>query len=111
MASSESESESSDLEGEGKAEPDYDTKVVVAEEVYRRRKCRDTSWKGQYCCVPLCHSTSGAQAERKSLGYGRVLFHSFPNCTTDKERTMKWIAKIRRDPGPDFEINSNTNVY
>jgi len=23
---------------------------------------------------------------------------------------MKWIAKIRRDLGPDFEINSNTKV-
>ena len=110
MASSKSENESSELEGERKAEPDCDTKVVVAEEVYRRRRCHGTYWKGQYCCVSLCHSASGAQAERKSLGYGRVSFHSFPNFTTDKERAMKWFAEIRRYPGPDFEINSNTKA-
>ena len=47
---------------------------------------------------------------RKSLGYDQVSFHSFSNLTTAKERAKKWIAKIRRDPGPDYEINSSTKV-
>ncbi|XP_065886077.1 uncharacterized protein [Dysidea avara] len=102
-------SEPSGLAGR-EEELDYDLNLVVAEEVYRGKKCRDSSWKGQYCCVPDCHNAWGGQAERKSLGYGRVSFHSFPSLTTDKDRALKWIAKIRRDPGPYFEINSNTKV-
>lgn len=37
-------------------------------------------------------------------------FHSFPSLTTDKKRAQEWIARIRRDPGPDFVINSNTKI-
>ena len=102
-------SEPSVLTG-GEEELDYDLNLVVAEEVCRGKKCRDSSWKGQYCCVPDCHNAWGRQAERKSLGYGRVSFHSFPSLTKDKDRALKWIAKIRRDPGQYFEINSNTKV-
>ena len=25
-------------------------------------------WSGQYCCVPLCRSSSGEEAERERLG-------------------------------------------
>ena len=45
---------------------------------------------------------------REHLGMQRVSFHSFPYITTYIGKT--WIAKIRRDPGPDFVINKNTKV-
>ena len=74
------------------------------------KRSRDSVWKGQYCCVPLCRYASGGSAEQKQLGSVRVSFHSFPNLSTDKERAKEWIVKIRRDPGPDFVINNNTKV-
>jgi len=77
---------------------------------FTRKKCRDSFWKGQYCCVPLCRHASGGTDERKRLGSGRVSFHSFPNMYTDKERAREWIIKIRRDPGKHFVINTNTKV-
>ena len=67
-------------------------------------------WKGHYCCVPDCRNAYEGQEERKSLGYGRVSYHGFPDLTMDRERVLKWIAKIRRDPGPFFEINGNTKI-
>ena len=51
-------SEPSGLTG-GEEELDYDLNLVVAEEVCRGKKCRDSSWKGQYCCVPDCHNAWG----------------------------------------------------
>ena len=74
------------------------------------KRSRDSVWKGQYCCVPLCRNASGGSAERRQLGSVRVSFHSFPNLSTDKKRAKEWIVKIRRDPGPDFVINNNTKV-
>jgi len=47
--------------------------------------CRDSFWKGQYYCVPLCHNTSGQSEERRRLGSGRVSFHSFPGMSTYKK--------------------------
>ena len=74
------------------------------------KRCRDSLWKGQYCCVPLCHHSSGESVERKLLNSGRISFHSFPNLSTDRERALKWIVKIRRDPGTSFVINKNTKI-
>ena len=74
------------------------------------KRSRDLMWKGQYCCVPLCHNASGRSAEQRQFGSVRISFHSFPNLSTDKERAKEWIVKIRRDPGPDFVINNNTKV-
>ena len=65
-------------------------------------------WSGQYCCVPLCRSSSGEGAQRERLGMPRLSFHSFPDITTDKGKT--WLAKIRRDSGPNFVVNKNTKV-
>ena len=66
------------------------------------------AWKGYYCCVPLCRSSSGQQSERKRLGLRPVSFHSFPDLKTD--RAKDWITKIRRDPGTYFTINKNTKI-
>ena len=74
------------------------------------KRCRDSLWKGQYCCVPLCHHSSGESVERKLLNSGRISFHSFPNLSTDRERALKWIVKIRRDPRTSFVINKNTKI-
>ena len=65
-------------------------------------------WGGQYCCVPLCRSSSGERLERERLGMARVSFHSFPDVKTDRGKL--WIAKIRRDPGSNFVVNLNTKV-
>ena len=66
------------------------------------------SWRGYYCCVPLCRSSSGEQFERKRLGLPPVSFHCFPDTKTEKGNL--WIAKIRRDPGKDFKVTKNTKV-
>ena len=76
--------------------------------VRRHYSSNKKAWRGQYCCVPLCRSSSGERAERERLGMPRVSFHSFPDVTTCTGKM--WIAKIRRDPGPDFVINKNTKV-
>lgn len=65
-------------------------------------------WSGQYCCVPLCRSSSGEGQERERLGMQRLSFHSFPDVTTDRGKS--WLVKIRRDLGPTFVINKNTKV-
>lgn len=67
-------------------------------------------WHGQYCSVPLCTHSSGEQAERKQLMNERISFHSFPDLQTDKERARQWITKIKRDPGVNFVINTNTKI-
>ena len=33
----------------------------------------------------------------------RISFHEFP---ANEEQRKQWIVKIRRDPGPDFEVDS-----
>ena len=64
--------------------------------------------KGHYCCVPLCHSLSGQQSERKRLGMPPLSFHSFPDLKT--ARAKEWIVKIRRDPGVNFKITKSTKI-
>ena len=55
-----------------------------------------------HCCVPLCNQkgTIGPNGEK-------VGFFSFP-----KDASLKkvWLAKIRRDPGKNFNLNENTKV-
>ena len=60
-------------------------------------------WGGQYCCVPLCRSSSGERLERERLGMSRLSFHSFPDVNTDRGKL--WIAKICCDPGRYFVVN------
>ena len=74
----------------------------------RRISSAVKSWRGHYCCVPLCRSSSGEQFEQKRLGLPAVSFHSFPDPKT--ERGKLWITKVRRDPGKDFKITKNTKV-
>lgn len=74
----------------------------------RHYTAKQKAWRGQYCCVPLCRSSSGEKAERERLGMQRLSFHSFPDVTTD--RGKMWITRVRRDPGRNFVINSNTKV-
>ena len=81
---------------------------VIEPKPRRHYTAKQKAWKGQYCCVPLCRSSSGEKAQRERLGMLRLLFHSFPDVTTDKGKM--WIAKIRRDPGKEFVINNNTKV-
>ena len=64
--------------------------------------------RGFYCCVPLCHSLSGENTERKRLGLPTVSFHCFPDPKTQKGK--EWIKRIRRDPGPKFKITKSTKV-
>ena len=52
------------------------------------KKSRDSLWRGQYCCVPLCRHSHGEQEERKQLFNERLSFHSFPDMATDKERVQ-----------------------
>ena len=70
----------------------------------------DKLWQGHYCCVPLCRHSSAENALRVRFGLPRLSFHSFPSIVKDKARAQQWISKIRRDPGPDFVINTNTKV-
>ena len=68
---------------------------------------KETAWRGNYCCVPLCTNSSGQRKERGLLGLSKVSFHSFPK---DKNILKKWIIKIKRDPGPNFVINQCTKI-
>jgi len=70
----------------------------------------DELCQGHYCCVPVCHHSSGENALRARFGLSRLSFHSFPNIVKDKARAQQWISKIQWDPGPDFVINTNTKV-
>ena len=109
MASSKASEEASGLTICTKVNPDCGTKITIAEKIYKGKQSRDSAWKGHYCCVPDCRYVYGGEAER-SLGYERVSFHSFLSPTTDKERALKWIAKIRRNPGPEFLIIITTKM-
>jgi len=40
---------------------------------------KQKAWKGQYCCVPLCHSSSGEKAERV-FGDAKVIFSLLSRC-------------------------------
>ena len=66
------------------------------------------AWRGQYCCVPLCHSFYGERVERKRLGMQRLSIHSFPSVTTQKGKM--WVQKIRQNLGADFKVDKNTKV-
>ena len=90
---------------EGEEEGEAEEESVPVRRHYSSNK---KAWRGQYCCVPLCRSSSGERAERERLGMPRLSFHSFPDVATHTGKI--WIAKIRRDPGPDFVINKNTKV-
>ena len=57
------------------------------------KSCRNSFWKGQYCCVPSHCNASGGSEERRLLGSGRVSFYSFPSLSTDKEKAKEWIFK------------------
>jgi len=60
--------------------------------------------------IAVCHCVA-IRLERTPLDSNlECSFHSFPSIVNDKARARKWIAKIRRDPGPDFVINANTKV-
>ncbi|XP_065888295.1 uncharacterized protein [Dysidea avara] len=49
---------------------------------------------GQYCCVPLCRSSSGQRLERERLGMARLSFHSFPGVKSDKDDYISGDATI-----------------
>jgi len=49
------------------------------------------AWRGPYCCVPLCHSSSGENTEGMRLGLPAVPFHCFPDPKTMKGK--EWIKK------------------
>ncbi|XP_035259887.1 uncharacterized protein LOC118231967 isoform X1 [Anguilla anguilla] len=54
-----------------------------------------------YCCVPRCTSY-----QRRECDQG-LSFHRFPS---NPDTRRQWIAKIRRDVGPYFQITDNTKV-
>ena len=58
--------------------------------------------------MPLCRNSSANQIERERLGLEKLSFHSFPNAGTP--RAKEWIAKIRRDTGPNFKITKSTRI-
>ena len=68
---------------------------------------KEKTWRGNYCCVPLCRNSSGQREEREHLGLQRISFHSFP---TDDKMKKEWIVQIRRDPGINFTVNKHTKV-
>ena len=65
-------------------------------------------YRGNNCCVPLCHNSSGGHKERKRLGVRKISFHSFLDVKSIKGK--EWIQKIRRDPGNEFIVTKNTKV-
>ena len=66
------------------------------------------AWRGFYCCIPLCHNSSGGYMERSQLNLPKISFHCFPK--VDSHKRKEWIQKIHRDPGRDFIINEITKV-
>ena len=46
-----------------------------------------------HCCVPNCYSNGRYDFQ--------LSFHKFPK---DDEMRKKWIVKIRRDIGPEFQV-------
>lgn len=65
-------------------------------------KTRVVSAMPTYCCVPLCKQsgyldTSGA----------KVSFHRFPR---NEDTRKRWMAAIKRDEGPSFQVSMATKV-
>src|SRR5277367_4661821 len=54
----------------------------------------------KFCCVPNCHSSSDRDKN--------VSFFSFP--LSNKTQKKEWIFHIKRDPGPNFNLNIHTRV-
>ncbi|XP_056313980.1 uncharacterized protein LOC130229290 [Danio aesculapii] len=54
-----------------------------------------------YCCVPGCVSYQRREDDKM------LSFHRFPS---DPKVRSVWIAKIKRDIGPHFQITDNTRV-
>ncbi|XP_063041484.1 THAP domain-containing protein 1 B-like [Engraulis encrasicolus] len=54
-----------------------------------------------YCCVPGCKSYKKNETGRNKS------FHRFP---VSHHTRRAWIAKIKRDIGPHFQITENTRV-
>ena len=69
----------------------HEYSTVVAKPVSAKRK----SWQGQYCCIPLCHNSSGRLKVQKELGLSKLSFHAFPDVRSVKNK--RWI-KICHDP-------------
>jgi len=65
---------------------------------------KEKSWRGYYCCVPLCKNSSAMRADREHLGLPKISFHSFPNNNAVKK---EWIIKIKRDK---FKIMKDTKI-
>ena len=82
----------------------------IIDKAYARKhvSAKKKAWRGHYCCVPLCHNSSGGHQERSQLGLPKISFHCFPEVNSEKGKA--WIQKIRRDPGSDFIINKRTKV-
>ena len=70
-------------------------------------KPKEKTWRGNYCCVPLCHNSSGQQEERERLGLSKISFHSFPK---EEKRKNEWIVKIKRDLGTNFKLTKHTKI-
>ena len=69
--------------------------ITNVEEKSRKKSCK------AHCSVPRC--TNGGH-NNPQLSY-----HSFPS---DKTRRLEWIAAIKRDPGPTFQVsNHKGNEY
>ena len=67
---------SDDNEAEADIEMDFEHTPVAApltNEDSSRKMCCDSLWWGQYCCVPMCHHSSGEQAERMHLENSFIL--------------------------------------
>ena len=54
------------------------------------KRSRDLMWKGQYCCVPLCHNASGRSAEQRQFGSVRI---SFQICLQTKKGLKNGLLK------------------
>ena len=66
------------------------------------------SWRGYYCCVPVCKNSTGCNSERSKVGLPKLSFHSFPDITSAKGKA--WIKRIHRDPDSNFVVGKNTKI-
>ena len=87
--------------GDGRIEGDIDELLASTSAISSqtdkgssRKSCSDELWRGQYCCVPLCHHSSAENTERARFGLPRISFHSFPSIVTEKARAQRWISNI-----------------
>ncbi|CAN7948855.1 unnamed protein product [Ixodes hexagonus] len=55
-----------------------------------------------HCCVPVCTQYGYADKSGRKVSY-----HRFPS---DAEIKKKWIAAIKRDEGPLFQVSKSTKV-